>query len=271
MPRSMTRTSPSAWLLATVLGLAATKIAVAQSAADIGTEQNTLSTLIPGACSATCAAWLASLGACPAATSSTYSTCVCDQTFVNNFAACAPCLATQLTAGNDAANAATANQAPTDTVLGIEAEEGTDHIPAADLTNYCATAGTAVTTASTTSTTATSTTSTTSSIATAVSSAGGLNAEGIHTLFTPTTPLLTYSTVSSTASSLSDSLELGTSTTGVAGPVTIFQSGQNLPFPTQTKSTNAFASGAEGNAQGRNGMAAVVVAVMAVAGGWMLA
>lgn len=104
--------SPSAWLVATVLGLAASQLAVAQSAAEIGTEQDTLSTLIPGTCSAQCAAWLTSLGACPVSSSPTYSTCVCDQTFVNNFAACAPCLATEFTAANDATNAATANQAP---------------------------------------------------------------------------------------------------------------------------------------------------------------
>jgi hypothetical protein len=104
--------SPSAWLVATVLGLAATQLAVAQSAAEIGTEQDTLSTLIPGTCSAQCSAWLTSLGACPVSSSPTYSTCVCDQTFVNNFAACAPCLATEFTAANDATNAATANQAP---------------------------------------------------------------------------------------------------------------------------------------------------------------
>ena len=112
MRRSTAASSPSAWLVATVLGLAACKLAVAQSAAEIGTEQDTLSTLIPGTCSAQCSAWLTSLGACPVSSSPTYSTCVCDQTFVNNFAACAPCLATELAAGNDATNAATANQAP---------------------------------------------------------------------------------------------------------------------------------------------------------------
>lgn len=112
MRRATAASSPSAWLVATVLGLAASQLAVAQSAAEIGTEQDTLSTLIPGTCSAQCAAWLTGLGACPAASSPTYSTCVCDQAFVNNFAACAPCLATEFTAANDAANAATANQAP---------------------------------------------------------------------------------------------------------------------------------------------------------------
>ncbi|KAG0662091.1 Muc22p [Rhodotorula mucilaginosa] len=254
--------SPSAWLVATVLGLAATQLAVAQSAAEIGTEQDTLSTLIPGTCSAQCSAWLTSLGACPVSSSPTYSTCVCDQTFVNNFAACAPCLATEFTAANDATNAATANQAP------------------ADLTNYCATAGTVVTTDSTTSsltstTSLTSLTSTTSTSTTSLSSAvvtstGGLNG-GVGSLFTATTPSLTFSTVSSATSSIpSGDLTAGSSTRGPNGPTTIFQSGQNVPFPTQTKSTNAFANGAPAGSRVVRGQA-VAIAALAVAGGWMLA
>ncbi|GAA5878318.1 hypothetical protein JCM3774_001985 [Rhodotorula dairenensis] len=248
--------APSTWLVATVLGLAATaQLAVAQSAAEIGTEQNTLSTLIPPACDALCAAWLGALGTCPVATSPTYSACVCDQTFVNNFAACAPCLATQLTATNDATNAATANQAP------------------ADLTNYCATAGDAVTTAtdSTSSTDTTSLTTTTSSVvatASIVTTTGGLNG-GASVTFTPTTPLLTFSTVSTSSSIAASDASESSSDRRPNGPTTVFQSGENVPFPTQTKSTNAFANGAGARAGGS--AVTVAVAAVAVAGGWILA
>lgn len=148
------------------------------------------------------------------------------------------------------------------------------------MTNYCATAGTVVTTDSTTSsltstTSLTSLTSTTS-LSTALSSAvvtstGGLNG-GVGSLFTATVPSLTFSTVSSsTASSIADATEGSSSQGRPNGPTTVFQSGQNVPFPTQTKSTNAFANAAESRA-GARGQEAVALAALAIAaGGWMLA
>lgn len=51
-------------------------------------------------------------GTATAAVDAAYATCVCDDTFVSNFQTCAACMATDLTATNDAANAEIATNAP---------------------------------------------------------------------------------------------------------------------------------------------------------------
>ncbi|BGO91896.1 hypothetical protein NBRC10512_007687 [Rhodotorula toruloides] len=217
-------------------------LALAQTAAQISQEQLTLATLIPTTCNTQCQAWLSTLGTCPAAAAATYATCVCDATFVSNFQTCAACLQTSLTAENDATNAATATNAPT------------------DLTNYCATAGNAVSLSST------STTST-AARTTAAAAAAGTTTQRTYSVSIPpiTSVSLTFSTVTS-----SSSLPSGASASSQTGEkvVTLQLTNANVPFPTQSKGTSAFANSAQKKAGFAVGK--VVGALAVVAGGMML-
>lgn len=172
-----------------------------------------------------------------------------------------------LTSQGDTADATIAQQAPV------------------DLQSYCGQAGVVVTSATsttttdalTTSSTTTSdllttttptTTSLTSTDSTFASSGSALN-QGAGSLFTATTPSLTYSTVTSSTSLPSTVTQSETSELGLGqqAPKTVTQAGADQPFPTQSKDTNKFASGAGPVARG--GYAAVVLA--AVAAGCLLA
>ncbi|BGP32590.1 hypothetical protein JCM10296v2_004371 [Rhodotorula toruloides] len=238
----MARSTPLRVLVGTSLFAS---LALAQTAAQISQEQLTLATLIPTTCNTQCQAWLSTLGTCPAAASATYATCVCDATFVSNFQTCAACLQTSLTAENDATNAATATNAPT------------------DLTNYCATAGNAVSLASTSTT---STAALTSTRTTAAAVAGTTTQRTYSVSIPPITSVsLTFSTVTS-----SSSLPDGTSASSQTGArvVTLQLTNANVPFPTQSKGTSAFANSAPLKADFAVGK--VVGALAVVAGGMML-
>ncbi|BGP25124.1 proteophosphoglycan ppg4 [Rhodotorula toruloides] len=216
-------------------------LALAQTAAQISQEQLTLATVIPTNCNAQCQTWLATLGTCPAAASATYAACVCDATFVSNFQTCAACLQTSLTATNDAVNAATATNAPT------------------DLTNYCATAGNAVSLSSTLTSTTT----------TAAVAATGTTTQRTYSVSIPpiTSVSLTFSTVTSSSAL---SLSSGETESSMSEPrvVTLQLTNANVPFPTQSKGTSAFANSAPQKAGFAVGK--VVGALAVVAGGMML-
>ncbi|SCZ96517.1 BZ3500_MvSof-1268-A1-R1_Chr8-2g10256 [Microbotryum saponariae] len=181
---------------------------------------DTLSTIIPGTCSTTCATWLTSLGACPSTPDTTaattdYNTCVCDAAFVTAFTTCSACMTTALTAATDPQLALPA------TAL-------------ADLTAYCATVagGTAATpAAATTATTAATTTAAASPTTTAAAAS-------------PTTNAASSVAASPTVSS-SSTTPFNTTPTAVI-ITSVFQ-GQG--FPTQTKSANVFTGDAQGRVQ----------------------
>lgn len=61
MRRSFASSSPGTWTLAAVLGLAASRVAVAQTATDVGTEQQNLAQVIPNDCLAVCTPWRSTL------------------------------------------------------------------------------------------------------------------------------------------------------------------------------------------------------------------
>ncbi|SCV67343.1 BQ2448_5989 [Microbotryum intermedium] len=190
---------------------------LAQTITTIGTEQDTLSTIIPGTCSATCATWLSSLGACPSSTATTtdttdYNACVCAAAFVTAFTTCSGCMTTALT----------------------EAADPQAALPATgltDLTAYCASvSGTPVAATSTTTAAAATTTATTTTTTTTTDAASPAAA----------TPVAASPTVSSSSTTAFN-------TTPTAVVITSIFQGQG--FPTQTKSANVFTGGTQGRVQ----------------------
>ncbi|GJN90941.1 hypothetical protein Rhopal_003955-T1 [Rhodotorula paludigena] len=258
---------PRLGTVSTLVALAAfARLAAAQTALEVSTDQQTLAAVIPGECSTQCADWLATLGTCGTATAAVdaaYATCVCDDTFVSNFQTCAACMATDLTATNDAANAEIATNAP------------------GELTAYCAAAGTAVSATSATDTTSSTLTTDTDTSTTSVGTGSTIS------LSTPdptttlsysvpipevTTPTITYSNPNAVSTtSLPSDASVSGPTAGDDGIVTLRLTAAGQDFPTQSKSANAFVSGAAGAREGaKSTVVAAVVALAAVAGGMML-
>ncbi|GAA6053198.1 hypothetical protein JCM3770_000026 [Rhodotorula araucariae] len=250
----MLRLSAASSILALV---ALARVASAQTAAQVNTEQQTLATVISGDCSAQCTAWLLALGQCPGAADAAYSACVCDATFVSDFQTCSACLATDLTSTGDATNAATAADAP------------------GDLTGYCATAG-AVVVSSTSSTSAlvsstsalVSSTSATVPVVAAGSSSSSSSSSTSYTVPIPsiTQPVVSYSTSTSSEVSLAS----GESAETTNNIVTLKLTAAGQPFPTQSKGTSAFTNAAAGSFDEARRVAATVIALGVVAGGMML-
>lgn len=145
----------------------------------------------------------------------------------------------------------------------------------ADLTGYCAAAGTVVSTtssdlvSSTETTSSTSTDLATSSSSIAPESAASTTSTGTRTYSVPiptvTTPTVTFSATTSTLS-----LSSGESAPPTDNVVTVKLTAADMPFPTQSKSESAFVSGAQGAFE-RGPLVGALVALGAVAGAMMLA
>lgn len=150
--------------------------------------------------------------------------------------------------------------------LEVEGPVRTDTtFPRADLTNFCAAAGNVVSLSSTSTPVVVGLTSSTTSAAVA---ATGTTTQRTYSVSIPpiTSVSLTFSTVTSTSS---DSVPLGTAASSSSGEriVTLQLTDAGQPFPTQSKSANAFANSAQ-----RAGfeVGKVVGALAVVAGGMML-
>lgn len=147
----------------------------------------------------------------------------------------------------------------------------------ADLTGYCAAAGTVVSTTSsdlvssteTTSSTSTDLATSSSSSSIAPESAASTTSTGTRTYSVPiptvTTPTVTFSATTSTLS-----LSSGESAPPTDNVVTVKLTAAGMPFPTQSKSESAFVSGAQGAFE-RGPLVGALVALGAVAGAMMLA
>ncbi|KAM0751423.1 hypothetical protein T439DRAFT_325563 [Meredithblackwellia eburnea MCA 4105] len=201
-------------------------LAVSQATvAGVNTDLNTISTLIPDTCTASCASFQTGLTTClNTATDALFTSCVCAATFSTPLTTCTSCLSSYYT-----------NQR--DTV-----ELGTINTGLTDFNGLC---GTALTVTSSPSSSLTSRTTLPLVLPT-----------------TSTTPLTTTTTTPGSLPSVSSSTSVRILSTG---NVVITSTIVGQPFPTQTKQPSAFSgAGRETSAKVVVGLAAVAGLVMVV-------